>query len=308
MPDSIRWKRRDLQVSKQRYFRQFEVKRDIARARVIEVDGSVESEFKPGYAHVLIYGVQEGGHTTAKMGHSQVVADMPVLVARDPVNPYEWQILGAFLDEVVPSASITITRYRVENHAENHQWPSEADIGPDPVKVFQPALQPLKTTGDGATLTVTIQPLVYVVGGVKRSFLGTTTDLTSSVPAAGLTRRVLIYLDETTNLITVLEGTTVASGGALPVPYPVIPDNARASAFVQLTNGQTAITTGTHVEDTRDFLVPSSGSSGSLPSATQLGQILYAGEGGEWIAATPVVDPTDGNIVTDPTDGTIVVV
>jgi hypothetical protein len=117
----------------------------------------------------------------------------------------------------------------------------------------------------------------------------------------------LVYLNELTNSIAIVEGATVASGGAIPVPYPSIPSNARASAFVQLTNGQTAITTATHILDTRDFLVP--GNAGAaLPSATQAGQIVYAGEGGEWTAATPVVDPVTGNIVTDPVDGTIVVV
>jgi hypothetical protein len=301
MPESLNWKRRDIEFSKQKYFRQFEVKRDIARARVIEVDGDVESEFKPGYAHVLIYGVQEGGHTTARIGGAQIVADMPVLVARDPANPFEWQILGAFLDEVMPDASVVITRYKVENHALNHQWPTEANVGPDPVKVFQPAMQQLKTTGDGSTLTITIQPLTYVVSGVRRNFLGTTHDLTSSVPGAGLTRRVLVYLNESTNLITILEGTTVASGGAIPVPYPTIPDGARASAYVQLTNGQTAITTATHIDDARDFLVPGSGSSGSLPVATSPGQIIISDEGNNWIAVTPMVDG-NGDIMTDEND------
>lgn len=253
MPESLSSKRRDIELSRQQYFRQFGVRRNVLKARVIEINSDTESEFKPGFAHVLIYGVDEGGHATARIGHSQIAADMPVLIARDPEHPNEWQILGTYLDEIVPSAAITITRYRVENHGENHQWQTEATIGPDPVKIWQPALQPLKTTGDGLTLTITIQPLIYVVSGTRREFLGTTVDLTSSVPGVGLTRRVLIYLDETTNLINVLQGTTVATGPT-PVPYPAIPNNAKASAYVTLVNGQTAVTTATHITDARDFL------------------------------------------------------
>jgi hypothetical protein len=299
MPEDLSWKKRDLQVSRQRYFRAFEVRRNVKRARVIEIDGSIESTHKPGYAHIVILGIPEGGQTTARMGNQQLEDNMPVLVARDPTNPFEWQILKVYTDEIFPSAAIKIVRYQVGDHADNHTWPTEANKGSDAVPVYQSALQPLKLTGDGTTLTVTVQGCIYYSGSIRREFFGATLDLTSNVPGSGLKREVLVYLDKTSNTLQTSNGTTVATGAPV-APFPTKPSNSRVAGWVNLTNGQTTITTATHITDGRDFTEAES--SDELPAGTY-GQILIVDSGGNWIAAAPLVGG-DGNILTG-ADGTI---
>jgi hypothetical protein len=46
-----------------------------------------------------------------------------------------------------PTDSTTnLGQFNTSPHAPNHQYVSESDIGADVVKVYQPALQPLKIT------------------------------------------------------------------------------------------------------------------------------------------------------------------
>ena len=156
----------------------------------------------------------------------------------------------------------------------------------DAVKVYQPAIQSLKTTGNGTDLTVTTQALIYLVDGVRKSFVGAETDLTSYVPStAGQTRRVLLYLDKSTNTLNVSSGTAVS--GAIPIPYPTAPADSIPSAYVKLTNAQTAVTTATHVEDARGFLT---GNGATSPfAATQDGQIIIAVDG-NFQVKTPLIN------------------
>lgn len=276
MPQDLFTLRREAkQRSDAQWFRAFHPKRNIQRAKVISVGGSVEVEFKPDYVWILHEG-SDHGPTQARKGGVQVADGMPVHVAKDPRNPDEWQIIDIYYGGLSPGTVVQVVRYQVGTHAPNHQYPSEANIGSDPVLVYHPALQPLKTTGDAATLTVTVQPHTYMYGARPKFFLGTTVDLTSSVPGAGLIRRVLIYLDEQTNTLLTVEGATVIDNGVLPVPYPDLPERGRASAYVSLSNGQAAVTTATHVVQVTDYLRPFTETETTTPLTLDMA-VVYEG-------------------------------
>ena len=265
-------------------------------AKVFDISGSHEVANKPGYVWIHEYGSDESP-AQALAGNVSVQAGDWVTVIKDPKEPYQWRIVGYYTGNLDPGTYNLVINHLTGPHATNHQMPTELSSGTDPVLIFQPAMQMLKTTGDGATLTVSTQDYVYQMSGIRRHYGGSTTDLTASVPGAGLVRKVLIYLDENTNVLKIVNGSTVTYGGASPVPYPVLPTGGRPSAYIELYNGQTAITSGTHTEDARDFLSIGSGSGVSIPAPTAESQILMSDETLSWVAVFPVIDE-DGNIVT----------
>lgn len=192
-------------------------------------------------------------------------------------------------------------------HSQAHQYPSESGIGPDPVLVFQPALQVLKCTGDGATLSVTVMPLdSYRLNDTHKSFSGSSFDLTSSVPSiSGTVRYALVYLNAQTNSLDSVDGTAVPNSGAILIPKPAVPDYAIPSAYVKLAYGQSAIVTATHVVDAREFLHLRE-EDGVVGGATEIGQILYSVDGISFAPHLPMVASDGGIMMTD--DGHIMVV
>lgn len=156
------------------------------------------------------------------------------------------------------TSSDVVGALSIPAHHQSHQFPSEANPGPDVVYVFNPALMALKTVGNGVSLTVTVYGLPsYRYGATYKTYAGNTLDLTSSRPGtAGQVRFTLVYLDGSDNTLKIVDGTAVVDSPPVPVPKPALPENGIASAYVRLTNGQTAITTATHVVDAREFLAP----------------------------------------------------
>lgn len=287
---------RDIKILRAKKQKTVEPVRTPIPAEVFSVGGSHEVANKSGYIWIHEYGSNESP-AQALAGNVSVQAGDWVTVIKDPKEPYQWRVVGYYTGNLDPGSYNLVINHLTGPHATNHQMPTELLSGTDPVLVFQPALQMLKTTGDGATLTVSTQDYVYQMGGVRKYYGGSTTDLTASVPGAGLVRKVLIYLNENTNVLMALDGSTVTYGGASPVPYPILPSGGRPSAYVELYNGQTAITTGTHTEDARDFLNIRSGSGITVPVSTDEGQILMSDDSLQWIAVFPLVDE-DGNIIT----------
>jgi len=257
-------KSQDIKRRRQAHDRGFEIWRDVAYGEVFAIGGNVDISFKPGYVWVHEWGMEYSPAQAFKGGITVKEGDW-VKMARNPKDPHLWQIIDYWAGGLDTADYAQVIRHLVGEHGLNHQYPSEADPGADKVLVYQPALQPLKTTGNGTNLTITTQACIYLLGGVHKVFNGSQMDLTSHVPAAGLTRRVLIYLNEATKVLTALDGATVPTGGALPIPYPSCPIGGRPSAFVTLANGQTTITTVDDIEDARDFLkgVDSGSSAGS---------------------------------------------
>jgi hypothetical protein len=133
-----------------------------------------------------------------------------------------------------------------DRHALEHQ-----PGGYDPLNVYLRMLVPLRTTPITG-LTVQVAPLVYSVSGTPTIFLGTNSlDLTSNVPASGLARYVLIYLNTSTNAIATSNGSTVVDSKTVIPPLPANPTNSIPSAYVRLAGDQTTIAE----DDTRDARV-----------------------------------------------------
>ena len=186
----------------------------------------------------------------------------------------------------------------VPAHRTAHQYPTEATKGADAVLLYQPGLQLLKCTGDGATLVVSVTGLPsYRYNDTRKSFGGNTLDLTASVPGVANTVRVtLVYLNGQTNSLAIVDGTAVPDTGAVPIPEPALPEAGIASCYVRLANAQSTITTTTDITDAREFLEPRV--SDTLQEATAVGQILISNDGVVFEPGIPLVDG-NGDILTD---------
>lgn len=238
--------KRDIILAREKREKKFEPVHPVPWGTIKNVNGSTTPTDRPGLVWVDMYNRSQGviavrNNTTIK------TAGTPVQLGPDPKPPF-LQVIGTYNDAGTPQDDIK--RYGVVEHGANHQIPTEATPGPDPIKIYQPAIQPLKVTGNGSDLTVTIQPLIYLVNGTRKNFQGDTVDLTSNVPStAGQSRQVLVYLDKGTGTIETTNGTAVS--GATPTPYPTVLNGSIPAGYVKLTNGQTAVTTATHITDTR---------------------------------------------------------
>lgn len=268
---------RDVALLKAANERRFEKARSITLGVIASQGGSVEVADTPGKVWVSEWGNPESKVAAWKGGNINYIEGTPVQLGRDPKDPFQWQIIGLYEGSLLPGSHHDTTLFTVGPHGQNHQMPSEGNLGTDPVKVWMPAFQPLKTTGSGSSLTITTQPVVYQRDGVRYAWGGQNTDLTSLLPGAGLVRRVLVYLDALTNTLKTIGGTTVVNNGVIPIPYPELPIGGIFSAYVKLANAQTAIVTATHVEDARP---PFEGRNlNTAFSATQRGQVLFSVDG-----------------------------
>lgn len=222
-----------------------------------------------------------------------------VIIARDPRPPHRWRILSIDDSYSSETSQVPFSQFQVGIHGPNHQTFDESSPGPDPVYVGQPMLMPLKTVGDGVTLTVEINEYTYTINGAYRKSYQQSLDLTSYVPGtASKIRTVLIYLDRDSNLIQVVAGTIVDDDSITPIPEPPPPGgvDARESAWVTLANGQSTITTATDIKDARDFL--DNGAAGGIPTPTEIGQVLIYMDGGvSW--ETPLIADVGGWMTDD---------
>jgi len=284
---------RDLIRAKLKHEEGFEPWRDISMGKVVAVEGSINAG--PSYLWVNLWG-DDGSPVTAFNENMTLLAGDWVKIGRSPKDPFRWSILGYWAGDIEPEYLTRISRHEVGLHGANHQMPTESTIGVDPVRIYQPALMPLKTTGNGTDLTITIQALEYNKGGYTKSFLGATYDLTSSVPSlANHIRAVLIYLDTNTNVINILNGSSVLDSGMV-VPRPALPSDGRISAYVYLSTGQTSISTADDIDDARDFLA---GETNEVPDPDSEGQVLMASEFLTWVAGTPMISEDDAWMVGD---------
>lgn len=283
---------RDIVLARRRHDLQLENARRITRAIVVTVNGSTTfDDMGVSFTWIQFHG-SSATPVAAINTTSLTVEGTPVLAARNPKKPHVWTILGA--DHSRVHGSTSVSRYEQGIHGDNHSVPSEDLPGPDPSYTYQPQLMPLKTTGDGSTLTVSTYHYIYTKDGHRRYFYGQDTDLTSSVPGSGLIRKVLLYLDRDTNILEQVDGTTVTDDDVTPIPEPTPPSgiDARESAWIYLSNGQTQITTATHIEDARDFL--DNGIANTLPAATEYGQVLMSDEALAPFWATPLIADSGG--------------
>lgn len=274
---------RDIQIAQKEREERLEPNRDFVLGVLIFVD-SVDLDAKvngrPDYVWVSEFNQPQSSFAVLNRAVPPLVG-LQVKIGWPEKPPFERQILGVW-DGIADLSGYTEDDGGVFNsspHAQSHQYPSESSPGTDPVLIYQPALQMLKTTGDGATLIVDVAELPsFRYQNDVRAFAGATLDLTASVPStSGFIRYTLVYLDGITNTLQYVDGTAVPEAGPMPIPKPALPTGGIASAYVKLSNGQSAVTTSSHVEDTREFLEPRGNN--TLDGATEVGQVMYSVDG-----------------------------
>lgn len=289
----------DVRGRKKAHDGRVEPNRSIVNGTIVERDGSINDPNNPNRVWVAEWNDRTIPPVSALKGEGIThAAGVHVKLAKSPKDPYARRIIGIYDGGLVPGVPNPVSVYSSGPHAQSHQIPSEAAPGDDPVHIYQPAWMPLKTTADG-TLVVRTEEYIYVHQGQRRVSPLQTTDLTSYRPGAGLIRRVLLYLDRNSNTLQVALGTAVINNGAIPIPYPDVPEGGQASAYIKLANAQTAISQVTHVEDSRgdhdqDFL-----------SATQIGQVPFSLDGITFTAQLPLTNEF-GWMVND--DGILIVI
>ena len=175
------------------YTSAFEDKRKIHWGIIVSFQGSTTyTELGESWTWVMVFGRPE---SLVPMFNPTSLreAGTRVIVARDPRPPHRWRILSIDDSYSSDTAQVPFSQFSVGIHGESHQIFDENSPGSDPVYVGLPMLMPLKTEGDGTTLTVITHQYTYTINGAYRISYTQGTDLTSYVPGtANKIRRVLI--------------------------------------------------------------------------------------------------------------------
>lgn len=294
---------RDIELAQQERDRRFEKRRVIVPGVIRSIDGSTEAS--PNYTWVSERNRPESA-IPALNKTALSIAETPVLLARNPQQgkPYEYEIIDINMENILETETTRASRLQTAPHAENHQYPTESTVGADPVLIYQPALQMLKTISSSGLL-VNVNYAIYNNDGVGREFPGQSIDLTSSIPGVGLVRKTLLYLSVSTNTILTVDGTAVIDNGAIPIPSPKSPNprTDRLSSYVTLRNGQTTISQTNDIVDIRDFI--GRGGDVSEYEASEVGQVLYSTDGTNFTPQLPMV--TASGFILINSDGKIMV-
>lgn len=282
---------RDIQLKRDQTLSGKEDARSIFVAKLVSVNGSVSPNNRPNYVYFQEYGSDDTPLGVAWNVSVKPLDQLPVLIGSNPNNNFRLEVISIYIGDLTPDLSIDVGSYSTPPHHTSHEFQTETEYGSDVVRVFPPAIQVLKTSYSG--LTVTVQPYIYSYLQVRYAFAGGTFNLTPS--AASKHRYTLIYLDVGSNTIQALDGTEISTGSAVSPPLPSMPDRAIASAYLLVDD--TEITENL---DARDFLNKS-----KMPIPDEDGDILI-GVGGVYQSGKPLVDRL-GEILTD-SNGVIITV
>jgi len=295
---------RDIEIIQQERDQELEPEESVP-AVMTAVGGNVKVPGRAGYVFIKEFNQPDSLNEVLNVAGVQAIDGNMVELAR-PNQTGDKQVVGLwggivnFVTDDDDMDALSIAPHRTA-----HQYPSEASKGSDAVLIYQPALQHLKCTGDGATLVVSVAALpAFRHNDTRKVFAGATYDMTASVPGAGLVRTTLVYLNAQTNALAIVDGTAVPDTGAVPIPEPPLPEHGIGSAYIRLANGQADVTTADDVTDSREFLEPRV--SDTLQEATAVGQILISNDGVVFEPGIPVVDGS-GDLLTDG-NGHIIVV
>lgn len=299
MPISIR----DIQQAQQAQLESREPNRTVVSGQLRSVNGTVIVPGRPNYVYFQEYSQPENAPPAVVWNDTVApIADLGVLVASDPKPPFRRRVIGVDHEGLLPNENTPTSLFAVPLHAQTHQYPSEANPGHDKVLIFQPAIQPLKTTVTTG-LEVQVHPLIYIYRNRRYTFAGNTLDLSSYVPSVGNIVAVLIYLDTATNTLQAVAGTSVINNGVIPIPYPDIPGDAIPSAYVLIVGGTTTLN-NTDLLDARFLLWANYDYSNLTPR--RIGDILISNDGVDFEPGETIVDMF-GELVTD-ANGHLVVV
>jgi hypothetical protein len=276
----------------------FEPSRALIYGIVFSRGGSIYSPRGTDYVWVMLWGVPVPIQAF-KPPWIGVWEGAGVLIARSPAEPDEYEIIRTRTSPY-PRTILQDTDYGRAGfgpHGANHQYPTEQTVGPDPVLIWTPAIQNLKSVATGTDLTVTVGPLYYGVGATRAYFPSETIDLTPYLPAAGYALRALVYLATGTNALGVATGASMIDpfDAAWPV-FPDTPAGGIASAYFTLRDGITTLSMATDYVDARRFLTETGSSGISSLVPTRAGQMIFANSGLQWTIGAIVV--SGGNVVT----------
>ena len=240
---------RDAVLTRKKREQGLEASRDVTKAELIKVDGSVKVTGRTGYVWAREYG-QHGGVFQVFNPKVSAWAGLPVLVAIDPKRPARRQVTGVDWDTIGALATYDGNPY-LPQHGPTHVR-YDGYYGPDPVDVYGRMLFPLRCES-GTGLTVQVMPLVYQVGGTRVYYAGVDDlDVSSHVPGtSGKARQVLVYLDTADNEAKASPGALGSSAAGVALSYPSIPAGGIPSAYVRLAYGDTALAELSDFEDAR---------------------------------------------------------
>lgn len=287
----IAWQRRDAELRRRNRARGFEPWKENALGKVFEENGSHLDPHKPGHILVHRWGMLESRESVFGAGINVAPGDW-VRLGYEPKPRDRWRVLGLYDGELVIGG---LRNY--ETHGSTGSTAGGGSSGEAFGPVPQSAISIFRTSGDGESLTVTVQPCIYRYNDRYHRFIGSNLDLTSYVPGtSGMTTAILVYLNMDTGSVAVQTGTTVPTGSQ--VQYPDLPDNGIPSAFVQLTNGQTAISTSSHITDARPFLGEVNDYT-LVPEATDQHQLLVSSQSQDWeLGGVGGFGPSEAPVIT----------
>lgn len=159
---------------------------------------TVEVPTRPGYVFVRL----RGSTDEVIQAFNDVVSpvnNLPVLVTRDDIDYTRYRVFSRDTGMYVNWGSPTPYLPR---HGDTHSFSGEGTDGGDVVWVYSRQITPLLVVPSGTTAAgnVYIEPGVYYQNNQWRYAGGTgTTNLLTSLPAAGKAKMILIYLDENGN-------------------------------------------------------------------------------------------------------------
>lgn len=217
--------------------------------------GGLTYHFKFGrdFAWVFLFNVREGLHIAYDPERINLMGEgTPVRVMRSPDSSREfrWQVVGIDDSFAQPGTETPTSNFAIGNHAENHQYIDESNIGSDVVFTFQPMLMPLKTSFIAGSLAVDVSPYEYEYQGTHKSFPGLHVFMTAYVPSTGDTRKVLIYLNLETNALEIVSGSSVTLPAVPPDPEIPATIHGQISSRVTLIGDQTNVVQS-NIEDAR---------------------------------------------------------
>lgn len=241
---------RDIVLARQERDYRFERDRKLVKAVTVGVQStiSIAVTTRPGYIWVKEYG-QDGAVMQVFNTSVQDRIGLPVLIGYEPKPPFRRMVIGMDWEIFAIITNFSGNPY-LPNHHLTHEWPDLVP-GPDAVSVYARAIVPLRTYAYSG-LTVGVAPAVYINNGIMERYDGATIDLTTYVPnQLGYHRQVLIYLEPISNTAMVQVGAETPS--VVPADYENIPTVAIPSAWVELTEGVTAVYEY-NITDARAFL------------------------------------------------------
>jgi len=295
-------RRRLLSEMQKRKLAELEPVVDTVPGVVFSIGGSIFADRGARYVWVHEWGALASQQQAYLPYGLSVFEGAGVIMQRSPRAPYQYEIIGLNTSPYPGTVAedSDIGRAAIPNHGENHQYPTEATKGPDPVLIWHSAVQTFKAVATEVDMLVTVGPGVYYDGNERKWFPSQTVNLASYIPAAGNAVRVLLYLDTNIGFINISSSAEVAQPA--DPDYPTAPHEAIPSAYFYI---EDTYTTLSMIDDYRDAR-PLIGGPSSVPFATAPGQQIFSDSDNVWqvgkiVTSGGAVVVSGGDVVWSPT-------